>query len=730
MTGTTGPFSRRGGPILLLLLACLAAQAKDEAPKKTATPSTPPVALVEAGSPGAGISLADVGRPDVVVPLNWVEKNGKAVQLELGVTPLISGRGAGVQPTISDPASSSSGPFNLQPGQVLTVVLQAYLPSPGTYRAFVRATVIEGTVKTRLDPVPITITRSLAAPSVEFLEASALAVDAGWFAQTLNAKMSLEAFTSTPGMTLATPQVQATRKNTVDASAGTITAVTLVTPDGKAPPSPLVPGKITTLPLDLGDIPGPGRYDVALRYLTEGYKPLETKRVLFVREPALMALSFVLLGVAMSFAIQFWGTVIRPVRELQRRVHALAEAVRAAGAQAGAAANHAEVVTLLDGVGNSLQARNKEGWLDRARSVGSLDVFETIVPAVPTWIALWHQLEQVRPNSVRERHQDALLVIRQNFIAATPDVTLVQEGVKALDHMPLKIRADVAAALEGEISKLSDSLAASPSTTMVAFRARLRRAAAKLKEGQVEAAITIYQQVGRDFVAEMANTLNARIDAGLATPPGLDPKEWQALRDDTLRDLAGLDAETEVDRALAQLKRATKTYVQGFAAGLLRAVDKKSPNIRDPVNTAVQSVEALIKADDMVGAWDALDKVQQAYAQAQQTAGQAMGQHDADALRAATRPPDGRYDANIGFDLPGWWARLGAPGTAARIDRHTLLGDLGISFLSLILAGLGVWQALWVPNPVWGGLGAWLAAILAGFAIDRVTQAAATALRR
>lgn len=730
MRGTTGHCSKKRGLTFLLAVSCLAAQAKDEPAKKTPTPSTPPVVLFEAGSPSAGVSLVDVGRPDVVVPLNWVEKNGKTVELELAVTRLNSGRGEGVEAKIVDPASSGAGPFKLQPRAVLNVALLAHLPSPGTYRAFLQAIVIEGKVRTPLDLVPITITRTLAMPPVEFPEASAQAIDAGWSVRPLSATLSLDVFASTPGITLTTPQVLATKKSTVDATAGTITTLTLVSPDVKSPGAALASGKITTLPLDLANIPGPGRYEVALRYVAEGYKPAEAKRVLFVREPALMAMAFVLIGVAMSFAIQFWGTVMRPVRELQRRVHTLAEALCSARSQAGAAANHAEVVTLLNGLGNSLQARNKAGWLDRAMSIGSLDVFETIVPAVPTWIALWEQLEHVRPSSVRKGHQTALLTIRQHFIAATPDATAVQEGIKTLDHMPLKIRADVATELDSEISKLSDSLATNPSATMVAFRARLRQASAKLKEGQVEAAITDYQQVVRDFVAEMATTLNARIDASLPTPPGLDPQEWKKLRDDTRHDLDGLDAEADVEKALTQLKLATKTYVQGFAAGLLRAVDKKPPNVRDPVNAAVQSVEESIKKDDMVGAWNALDKVQQAYAEAQKLAGQAMGQHEAAALLAATRQPDGRYDANTGFDLPGWWARLGASGTAARIDRRTLMGDFGVSVLSLILAGLSVWQTVWVPNPVWGGVGAWVAAILAGFAVDRVTQAAATALRR
>jgi hypothetical protein len=723
-------WSTRGGVTLLLVFSCLAVQAKDEPPKKTATPSTPPVVLFEAGSLSAGVALADVGRPDVVIPLNWVEKSGKTVELEIALTKLNSGRGAGVEAKIVDPASSSPGPFKLQPREVLSVAMRAHLPDAGTYRAFLQATVIEGKVKTLLDPVPITITRTLAAPPVEFLAAPAQPIEKGWFSAPPNAKLTLEAFTSAAGVRLATPHVQATRKNTVDASVGTVTTLKLVPPSAAASAPALPAGIVMPLPLEFTDIPGPGRYDVALRYVSEGYKPLDATRVLFVREPAGMALLFVFVGVLVSFSIQFWGTVIRPVRELQRRVSTLAEALRAARERAGAAASDPDVAALLDGVRKALQDRGRAGWLDRANSAGSLDVFETIVPAVPVWMSLWQQLDHVRPKSVGKKHQDALLAIRQNFIAAAPDATLVQEGIKALDQMPIKIRADVASALKDEIGKLDASLASDPRAVMLTLRARLRLAADTLGEGQVEAAIGLHEKVVRDFVAVMAKTLHERIDASLQTPPGLEPDEWQKLKDSTLVDLAGLDAQLDVDQALAGLKRATKTYVQGFAAGLLRAVAKSPPKVQDPVKAAVQSLEASIAADNMTAAWEALAKVQEAYAASLQLAGQAMGQQDHAALQAATRQPDGPFHSTTGFSLPGWWARLDIPGTAARIDRHTLLGDVGVSVVSLALACLGVFQTLWVPNPVWGGAGAWLAAVIAGFAVDRVTQAAATALRR
>jgi len=705
----------------LLVFSCLAAQAKDEPPKKTATPSTPSVVLFEAGSPSAGVTLADVGRPDVVVPLNWVEKSGKAVELEIAVTKLNSGRGAGVEAKIVDPASSSPGPFKLPAREVLNVSMQAHLPDAGTYRAFLQATVVEGKVKTPLDPVPITITRTLAAPPVEFLAAPAQPIDAGWFGRSLKATVNLDAFTATQGLALAPPYVQATRKSTVEAGEGTVTTLTLAAPNATALALPLAPGKVTPLPLEFSDIAGPGRYDVVLRYLIEGYKPMEAKRVLLARESATVALFFVFLGVLASFGIQFWGTVIRPFRELQRRLAALSDALRLAREQAGAAAGHADVDALLQGIEEGLKARSKPSWRERAKSVASLDVFETIVPAVPTWIWLWEQLQHVRPSSVGDKHREALRTIRQNFIAITPDTTLVQEGIKALDHMSLKIRADVAAALRDEISKLDASLAADPRAALVALRGRLRQATDRLALGQVEAAISLHQQIVRDFVAEMAKTLQARVDAALPTPPGLEPAEWQTLKGDTLRDLAGLEAEPDVERALAKLKLATKTYVQGFAAGLLRAVEKQPESVKALVKTAVDEVEASIAADNLTGAWDALAQVQEAYAQAQKSAGAPMGKPLLESLLAATKRPEGGYDSASDFDLPGWWARLGTPGTAARIDRGTLLGDLGVSALSLILAGLGVFHTLWVPNLVWGGVGAWLAAVLAGFAVDRET---------
>ncbi|HSW26719.1 MAG TPA: hypothetical protein VLJ62_28450 [Burkholderiaceae bacterium] len=544
--------------------------------------------------------------------------------------------------------------------------------------------------------------------------------------------MPLAAYTASSGITLPVPHLaQASRKLAVDAAEAIATSLELSPPPDGATPIRVEPGRRTPLTLAFTDIAGPGRYDATLRFVAEGYKPLDAKVVMFVREPASLALFFVFLGVLISFLIQLWGTAIRPARELRQRVAALMEPVAAARRQADAAASAAdpEVLLLLDGVEAGLQQRASATWYERPRIAASLDVYDAIVAALKPWISAWSQLNEVQPESVRAAHRATLRDVRQQFVTRSPDAVQVAASVRSLELLPEKIRADVAAALGAAIDELAQSIAGDPRAGMVKLRARLRSAAERLAGGQVEAAIGVYQQALRDYTIDMANLLRQRVDPAAPVPPGLDPAEWQALKKETLEalDAGGLQ---DVETALARLREATAVYVQGFAASLRRAMAKKPPAERQAVDDAAKKVDLAVGNHDLVGAWAALGEVQDAYAQAQTLVGQPMGDDRLGALVAATRAPGGTLDAQAGFDLPGWWASLSQPGAAARIGRRTLWGDLAVSLVVLVLAGLTGVQTLWVPNPVWGGPTAYLAALLLGFAADRFTQAAVAAFRR
>ena len=716
---------------ILVLLVGLGEPAWASEQKPSPAPASPPVVLLETGAASGGVTLADFGHPDVSIPLHWVEKNGKTLDIRLEVTPLDNGRGNGVLPTIMKGAASAPQLIRLEARGMQGVSLNARLLDAGIYRALLRATVIDGGKETALDPVPITVIRTHTVPAVEFTTASALPVEVPWFGNSVKATPKLSAYTSGNAITLPVPYLaQSTRRSAVDASEGTATPMSLSDPASGAATTRVEPGRPTPLAFTLSDLKGSGRYDAVVRFASAGYKPLDAKLVVFVREPATLAFFFVFVGVLISFVIQLWGTVIQPARELRLRVAKLLESVETARRQAGPVADDPDVRGLLKGVETSLGQRASARWYERPQVAASLDVFDTIVPALETWISLWGQLGQVHPASVRALHRATLIDARQKFIANMPDPAQVQAAVQALDQMPEKIRTDVATALAKSIGDLDASLAADPRQAMVAVRLRLQSAADRLTAGQVEAAIGIYDQAVRDYVAEMAKTLSQRAGPAQPTPPGLDPAEWQELTEQTRAALAGIGAPQDVDAALEQLRQATRAYVQGFSAGLLRALAGKGDDVSQPVEAAAAKVDQALQANDLVGAWRALDEEQVAYAGAQALAGQPMGRKQQDDLSEATRAPGGTLDTGGAFDLPGWWARLSRPGSAERIAHRTFLGDLGVSAVVLAVAGLTGVLTLWAPNPVWGGPLAYLAAVLMGFAADRFTQAAVAAFKR
>lgn len=713
------------GPVLLLASACLAQAQSTEKPKPQ---GGPPVVLSESSAAG-GITLSEVGHPEVSVPLHWVEKSGSRVSLTLEATPLSNGRGQEVRPVFG-PGAASAAQFTLDPRGIGRVQMQATLIEPGTYRGLLRATVVNGAVKEPLDPVPVTITRTLAASLVEFSGTAPRLETASFPMRPLTVEVPLQAAVAASGVVLLPPRVtQAVRRAAVDSPEGMAVDIGLADAPVAAPVR-VEPGQVSAVPVKLTGFTEPGRYDVGLRFDLAGYKPLDMQLKVLVREPWSLALFFVFVGVAVSFLMQLWSVGIKPARELRQRVLALQELVGQARQRAGDALADPEVDGLLRDVERQLTARASGVWYRPPRQAVGVEVYDAIVSALGPWVSLWRQLGQVRPEAVRDVHRQVLADAKRRFVAPAPDGLLVKEAIQSMEVMPDKIRADMAAALKAAITQLAGSIDRGGSVAMLQLSSNLRAASDRLASGQLEAAVSLYDRVLRDYVAEMTKALQARIDA--AAPPGLTPQEWAELTGKVKSELAGIGAIQGPEAALAQLAAATDTYVRQFAGGLARAVEKMPKDSRKVLDEARARVDQALDRRDLTGAWQGLAEVQAAYADLQRAAGQPMGDDKKSLLaRAASPMPlDAPAGDALAFDLPAWWERFRQPGTADRLGQQNLWVDAGVSVLALVLAGLTGVQAVWVPNLVWGGPAAYLAAVLLGFATDRFIQMAVSAWRR
>jgi hypothetical protein len=671
----------------------------------------PPASVAILG--GASLELTDVTSPNVLIPVTFVEKNGKDAMLAVTVSTFV-GPGGPIEPTVSgnDPSSIA-----LKPHGQATLTLEASLLNAGKYRAVVHALATAGPTTTALDDLVISITRTRSLPPFDVAAVPANQVEIGWGDTRVTSPFDLHVYGVDKAFTVPEPRLlNATRKPKADSAAGTSTTLTLA--GGKA--LSVTAAQATPATMSLTNITGAGRYDATLRFAAPGYQPVDTAVTAFVREPWHHAFLFIFIGVLVSFGVHAYTNTIRPRLLTEQRVTAWREQLDAARESA---TGDPDALALVDGVSSRIGSQ----W-DKARQLRVLlgtdaDVYDTIVPAVPQWIAMHRQLLVVRPVEVRDKLMPKLTDAALTFGGPTPDAAKVKTAVETIAALPGELATTIGDTLRAEVTKLDTQLAADPRQSVTELRNLLQLVLQKIANEEYDAAIGSFDAARLRYVAILGDDLVARTTLP-ARPTGFTEQQWKDLQKATTWAVQQLRSTSDADQAMTVALDASTNYVRLFMAALKRTVAPLGDDAASKVAALNTEMENALTDGDLTTAWRKLEAAQTEVAAAiKAKTGSPM---DMSAADFATVPITG-FDPLAAFNLPPSWAGL-ARQTAAHTARTITMWDILISVIVLVAAGAIGIQTLWVDNATWGGGAAYLAAFLWGFAAHQFTHAGVTAL--
>jgi hypothetical protein len=686
------------------------------------------------------ISLTADMVSNVAIPLTFTFENNfkKTVRLQIDATEFSLGNGDLIKPKLEGCDTAEANKvclLDLTSNTPKRIFLKASLTTEGTYRALVHAS-LDSEPKTPLLAVAINVTRKLSPPPIEVREPYEKQIEKFWFDDIDTEPLIINIYGNGKEVTIGSPHlIKPTWKTKTD-SPGVFSTMGLeFCEDGKnMVVSAQEPKEFKAKLVNLGK---PGFYEATLRFQSIDYAPFDVPLKIYVRSSVWVAFLLVLLGVILSLIVQLYAGKIRPRLLIQQRIASLFVQLAEAAEKAK---GDKEAVAIIAKVEQNMQKqleKAKTGWIP---ITNQFDVYESIIPSLTKWTGLHIQLLSVRPVSVRDDLLPILNTARDVFIADSPDEAIVKGQIKEINKLPEIIRTKVIGALALAVKKLDEELAKDPRQLLVDLRSSLQPLLAKVKTGELDAAVGAFDMVHLRYINIMAADLQARVEAPagqppIQQPPGLDPEGWKQLQTSTIELVEKIRVATKPEEALNMLVQATKNYLNTFGAGIRRASREKLPaasSNKDEIERAIDQMDVASQDEEFKTAWAKLDEARHLFSNADNhPAGAVMdiGAHVdlIDNMVPMTSGPATAFDIIDAIDL--LLSRESSNRSSPKdIELETVVWDIVVSFIVLVVASVVIVQGLWFDNPSWGGWQAYLTAFVTGFAVDQFTHAGVKAL--
>jgi hypothetical protein len=261
------------------------------------------------------------------------------------------------------------------------------------------------------------------------------------------------------------------------------------------------------------------------------------------------------------------------------------------------------------------------------------------------------------------------------------------------------------------------------------------QALAQIDTSRLEEAAATLDALRRQYVRLLADELSTRLSS---TPPlGVD-RDWPAILSTLTAGLAHArtapTAEEAAEAFRASLTLFLNTALTGFRSHLENRVAKSNkPAEYKPVQDLAAEVASLIAAGDLMTAWQKLSKAETDYRQIimDTTGNLGADATGLDALRTMSSPAASAaqtWDISSIFGFGRSSDELQRAGSMVTIDEAIHRSDMIFTIVILVLAVLSGFKTLWADNLTWGGLVAYLTAILWGVGFDQFSHAGLAAL--
>jgi hypothetical protein len=698
-----------------------------------------PVVVIEA--PAKELKLTAVTVPDLSIRLT-LENQSKSALTGLEFTPTTFRTAGGDSVDASfDPAGS----FDIPAGAQKAVALKVTLLNAGTYtgRVALRRQLPAPPPKKKQKPKPapppktllrvtIEIARTTASPAMAVGEVLTKERTSSLLRTPLRAPLSMTIYATGAEVKVSRPFLDSvTRKAKADSKAASLVSTATLDVTGVPDPIVVTPGAPTPVNLSLDGLTSPGQYDGTIRFAPAGFSPIAKTFTIYVRDPAWVALLFIILGILLSLAVLIYGSTVRPRLIAQQRVTTFLLMLRDESARAS---GDPQAESLVATVRRNIMALWDDSQRRRVAIAGDLDVFEQIVPALGSWTKVHKQLRGVRPVKVARDLMPTLDTSAYEFAAPRPDPAAVTTAIASVIKLPDSIRDKISETLAAELKSLNAKLAQYEDESTLEIAAMVQEATEKLDDEDLDEAIRLIDEARLRYTSVIAENLLDRVDR--TTPPdSMEQEAWDALKRATTRSATIVSATQDPDIASSRLLAAAGPYVVALSNAIITSAETSLTDAAK--KKAVRDAAEAAKAAVAESAADGLNKLDDAARTFQDALGPGkdMGAaSDAMASLAATAlgaPPGGNaFDVvhSFGYGPPA--SDLDQPGMVRATRGQIGRTDLVVSAIVVVAACLIGLQVLWIDNLTWGGPASYLAAFVWGFALDQFSHAGVAALRR
>lgn len=458
--------------------------------------------------------------------------------------------------------------------------------------------------------------------------------------------------------------------------------------------------------LSLTGLPGAGRYEGNLRFEAPGYEPVEQPIRVVVRESRWVALSFILLGVVLSFGIKKY-TSQRNRLVMQGRAKRLDEKLD-------------ELATPEDGTADGLRKRLSRRLSDAlklpvkdGRKV--LDLAELQIGLFAAWQDVRNRVEALRPATLRAEFQADLSEAEGLLRRQDATVEEIRPCLDRLQEVPGRIADRLRGEeLRGQIERLageSDGLRESFPDEAETIATALREADGLIRDGRLDQGLERVNDARRVHLGLLFEDFRKRLKLG-KTPWRMNEGSWRTLCESLQGRLQSAQQalDKDLEEAAAAYQAAKKEYLTEVLEPLRE--EEGVDEIRRKIDEA-----SLKEAEELYE-----DKVRSL----ENRKGTLSGRRGFESLSVPSGPDLSTW---IGDVLPGIALPAASPAPvpafvtyrAADVERRLFWGDLFVMGTIFALAGLLGVQVLWETDPAWGGWNARLIAFLWGLGLHQVT---------
>jgi hypothetical protein len=444
--------------------------------------------------------------------------------------------------------------------------ITAGLPIEGLYQS-----VISLIYDNKRWPIPITITRTRPAPTIDIPPLESIRTSSCFWAEDVSLRMTLQE-TAGQELTLSKPALVSLLSLQADKNKAQARYKSFTVSDAKTQPLAdqfvLKPREIKSLLLTVHGLEGTGEFSGTMSVSGPEVSAIARSVTIYKKQGALVATLAIFLGVLVSYLLRFYLKSVRPRMIRERRLALVLSELEDMGRATGDATPD-EQETLQDLRRKLNEAYEDLQMMTDADAETAINEVDRKLDLFPKWVSARRAVEALQPEHLRPPFRAKLLAVK-TFMLKTR--TTVEEGKAietALDAIPNEVIAasknDLTARLESfskEVNqKRNDTSSANVRHGLAqSVDPKIREAQKCLQNDDVARARAEYDIARLTYARLSADDLAASLPG--VSPWGFTDPEWNKLKGDIMAAVDGVRLAKNAEAATDAYEAAYVRYLR------------------------------------------------------------------------------------------------------------------------------------------------------------------------